>query len=72
MVLNSVIKKRMKAPFAATRMDFEGIILKTEEDKYSMISHVESKNYNKVVNITKTRQFHRYREQTSPYQWREG
>ena len=28
---------------------------------------MESKNYNKLVNITKKRQTHRYREQTSGY-----
>ena len=27
------------------------------------------KKYNKLVNITKTKQTHRYREQTSGYQW---
>ena len=32
---------------------------------------MESKNYNKVVNITKKKQTHRYREQTSGYQWGE-
>ena len=30
---------------------------------------MESKKYNKLVNITKKRQTHRYREQTSGYQW---
>ena len=34
--------------------------------------YVESKMYNKLVNITKKKQTHRYREQTSGYQWREG
>ena len=34
--------------------------------------YVESKNYNKLVNITKNKQTHRYREQTSGYQWGEG
>ena len=33
-----------------------------------MISHVESKKYNKLVNITKKKQTHRYRKQTSGYQ----
>ena len=30
---------------------------------------MESKKYNKLVNITKKKQTHRYREQTSGYQW---
>ena len=32
---------------------------------------VESKKYNKLVNITKKKLTHRYREQTSGYQWGE-
>ena len=34
--------------------------------------YVESKKYNKLVNITEKKQIHRYREQTSVYQWGEG
>ena len=30
---------------------------------------MESKKYNKLVNITKKKQKHRYGEQTSGYQW---
>ena len=33
---------------------------------------MESKKYNKLVNITKKRQTHRYREQTSGYPWVDG
>ena len=33
---------------------------------------MESKKYNKLVNITKKKQTHRYREQTSGYEWGEG
>ena len=33
---------------------------------------MESKKYNKLVNITKRKQTHRYREQISGYQWGEG
>ena len=33
---------------------------------------MESKKYNKLVNITKMKQTHRYREQVSGYQWGEG
>ena len=32
---------------------------------------MESKKYNKLVNITEKKQIHRYREQTSGYQWGE-
>ena len=32
----------------------------------------ESKKYNKLVNITKKKQAHRYKGQTSGYQWGEG
>ena len=34
--------------------------------------YVESKKYNKLVNTTKKKQTHRYREQTGGYQWGEG
>ena len=33
---------------------------------------MESKNYNKLTNITKEKQTHRSREQTSVYRWGEG
>ena len=33
---------------------------------------MESKKYNKLVNITKKKQTHRYKEQTSGYQWGGG
>ena len=33
---------------------------------------VVSKKYNKLMNTTKKKQIHRYREQTSGYQWGEG
>ena len=32
----------------------------------------KSKKYNKIVHITEKTQTHRYREQTSGYQWGEG
>ena len=47
-------------------------ISQREKDKYCMISLIcESKKYNKLVNITKKKLTHRYREQTSGYQWGE-
>ena len=64
-------------PFATTWMDLEGIILseisQTEKDKYCMISlNVESKKHNKLVNITKKKQIHKYRKHTGRYQWGGG
>ena len=48
-------------------------ISQTEEDRYVWYHlYVESKKYNKLVNITKKKQTHRHGEQTSGYQWREG
>ena len=34
--------------------------------------YVESKKYNKLVNITKKKQTHRYREQTNGCRWSRG
>ena len=54
-------------------MDLEGIMLReisqTEKDKYCMISLICGilKKYSKLVNITKKKQTHSYREQTSGY-----
>lgn len=52
--------------FAGTWMDLEDIILseisQTRKHKCCMISHKESKKYNKLVNIMKKKQTHRYRE----------
>ena len=45
---------------------------KSDKDKLWYHLYRESKKYNKLVNITKKQQTHRYREQTSGYQWREG
>ena len=42
---------------------------KSDRERQILWDHlyVESKNYNKLVNITKKKQTHRYREQTSGY-----
>ena len=49
-------------------MDLEGKSYK--EDKYHMISLiVESKKYNKLLNITKKKQTRRYGDQTNGYHW---
>ena len=47
-------------------------ISQIEEDKYSMISLTCGIKKIELVNITKNKQIHRYREQTSGYQWEEG
>ena len=56
-------------------MDLEGIMLsEVRQRKRNTIryySYVESKKYNKLVNIIKRKQTHKYREQTSGYQWGE-
>ena len=41
---------------------------KSEKNIVGYHLYVESKKYNKLVNITKKKQTHRYREQTSGYQ----
>ena len=44
-----------------------------EKDKYFMISLIcRTKKYSKLVNKTKQKQTHSYRDQTSGYQWGEG
>ena len=52
--------------FAATWLDLEGIMLseisQTNKDKTVYHLHLESKKYNKQVNITKKKQIHKYRE----------
>ena len=47
-----------------------GEINQTENNKCCIHLHVESKKYNKLMNIKQKMQTHRYREQTSGYQWR--
>ena len=45
---------------------------KSDKDKYWYCLYVESTKYNKLVNIIKKKQTHRYREQTNGYQWGRG
>ena len=69
----SAIKKNEILPFAATWMDLEGIILSEIRQRKTVTVwyhlYVESKKYNKLVNIKKQKQTHRHKEQTSGYQW---
>ena len=37
--------------------------------RYKTVWYMEYEKYNKLVNITKKKQTHRYKEQTSGYQW---
>ena len=66
----SAIKQNEILSFTATWL--EGILLsEISQRKINMVSYhlyVESKTYNKLVNITKKKQTDRYREQTSGYQ----
>ena len=56
----STIKKNEILPLAATWMDLEGIVLseisQTKKNTVSYHLYVESKIYNKLVNITKQKQ----------------
>ena len=70
----SAIKKNEILPFAATWMDLEDIMLsevKSDRERQILqdITHMcNLKKDNKLVNITKNKQIHRYREQTTGYQ----
>ena len=72
-------KKNELTPLAATWRDLGGIVFseisQTEKDEYCMMSLIceilKIKQAN-IVYITKQRQTHRYREQTSGYQLEEG
>ena len=74
-----VIKKNEILPFATAWKDLGGIVFsemsQTEKDEYCMMSLIceilKIKQAN-IVYITKQRQTHRYREQTSGYQLEEG
>ena len=62
-------------PFAATQMDLEGLLLsgtsQTQKDMNTIwyCLYVETKKYDKLINITKRKQTHKCREQISGYQW---
>ena len=70
----SAIKKNEILPFAATWMDLEGAMLseisQRKTNTYGIIYMWNLKN--KLVNITKQKQTHRHREQTSGSQWGGG
>ena len=57
-------------PFAETHMDLEGIMLSEISQKRQIlhyITYMESEK-SKRANVTKKKQTHKYREQTSGYQ----
>ena len=63
-------------PFVATWMDLGSIMLsEINQRKTNTVwfhLYMEYEKYSKLVNITKKKQTHRYRLQSSGYQWREG
>ena len=65
----SAIKKNEILPFATTWMDLEGIMLgeisQTEKEKYCYFITYMWNLKHKQMDITKQKQTHRYREQTS-------
>ena len=62
-------KKNEIVLFAATWMDLEGIILCEMSETNNVPYHICGiKKFNKLVNITKEKESHKYREQTSGYQ----
>ena len=68
----SAIKKNGILPFAATWMNLESVMrseMSQRKTNTVQYFYVESKKYNKLVNKTKKKQAHRYKEQTSSYQW---
>ena len=70
MEYNSARKKSHILPLAATEVNLEGIMLsEISRTKTNTVYHlyVESKKYYKLMDITKKKQTHRYKEQTSGY-----
>ena len=69
------IKMNEIFPFTDTKIDLEGTMVHEMSDRERQIlydiTYVESLN-NKLVNKTKKKQTHRYREQTSDDQWKVG
>ena len=72
----SAIKKNEIFPFATIWMDLEGIMLSEVRQRTTYLKvYVFTYMWNlknKWMSITKQKQTHRYREQTSGYQWEEG
>ena len=56
--------------YSATKKELQFAICKKHGWTWRVLCHlhVESKKYNKLMNLTKKKQTHKYREQTSGYQ----
>ena len=69
----SAIKKNENLSFITTWIDLECIMTSEIKERNAVYFHlyVISKKQNKRTNITKKKQTHKYREQTSSYQWGE-
>ena len=66
-------KKNEILPFATTWMDLEGIKLsEISQSKTNTVFTYIWNLKNKQMNITQQKQTHRYRQQTSGYQWGQG
>ena len=72
----SAIKKNENLPFATTWMKLKGIMLSEishiEKNTLWYDLYMESKKYNKLMNIIQKKQTHGHGEQASGYQWGEG
>ena len=53
-------------------MDLGNIMLREISQADKDTYHMESEKYSKLVNVTKKKQVHRYKQQTSGSQWGEG
>ena len=74
---DSGIKKNEILPVATTWMNLKDIMLgeMSHKERQNLVCcnfYVEHKKQNKQIYITKQKQTHRYREQTSIYPWGEG
>ena len=76
-ICNGILRNHKKndiLPFAAIQVDSEGIMLSEQVRQRKTNTYItymwKQKRQQTLMNITKKQQTHRYREQTSSYQWR--